>query len=201
MSNARAWIFRFLILIGIAGLVVSFAVLPWWSLKIDMVAGIEWPLSIHPYGLDNSQIWELMKSLPMGGKEGEMPVWFTEVMWVYFSLAFLALLAAIWFSFKNKQIGLFGKKFSLTSFLLFGVGVSYIVVIVAFVLVASMKLEAVGIQFLGETFVDLGHYAVWSVSTTTFGALRFGTYLTAATAVFLLILAFLRPLIVGKQQA
>ncbi len=201
MSSARVWIFRFLILIGIAGFVISFAILPWWSLSIDMVPGLQWPLSIHPYGLDDSAIWELMKSLPMGGEEAMMPAWFTPAMWLYFGLAVLALLAAIWFSFKNKQIGLFGKKFSLTSFLLFGVGVSYIVVIVAFVLVASMRLEAVGINFLGETFVDLGHYAVWSISTTTFGVLRFGTYLTAGTALFLLILAFLRPIIAGKQQA
>jgi hypothetical protein len=142
-----------------------------------------------------------MTSLPLGGAEAEMPVWFTPAMWLYFGIVVLALLAAIWFSFKNKTFGLFGKKFNLTSFLLFGVGVSYVVVIIAFILVASMRLKAVGIDFLGETFVELGSFAVWDISTTTFGALRSGTYLAGATALLLLILAFLRNLIVGKQES
>lgn len=200
MSNARIWIFRFLILIGIVGLVISFAILPWWSLAIDMVPGLEWPLSIHPYGLDDSAIWELMRSLPQGGAEADMPFWFTPAMWLYFGIVSLALLAAIWFASKNKQIGLLGKKFSLTSFLLFGVGVSYVVVMLAFYLVASARLAAVGIGFLGETYVELGSYAVWDIATTTFGALRFGFWLAAGTALFILILAFLRNIIVGRQE-
>jgi len=100
----------------------------------------------------------------------------------------------------NKLVWLV-KKFSLVSFLLLGVGLSYVVVIGAFVLVAGAKLKAIGMDLVGENFVSLGNYAVWVLETTTNSVLRFGLWLAAATGPFLVILALLRNKIVGKQQS
>ncbi len=199
MSTARLWLFRFLIIIGIAALVTSF-MLPWWSTHIKDMPGLVWAVSIHPYGLDASQMWEVLTLMPEGGHEADMPVWFTEAMWTYFGLVMVALFGTIWFAGKNKQFGLLGKKFNLTSFLLFAVGVSYIVVCIAFLLVASMRLKAIGMPLTGEVFVSMGTYSVWQLETSANSVLRFGFWLAVPVGPLFVLLGILRSKIAGNPQ-
>jgi len=199
MSTKRVWLFRLLIIIGIAALAFSWFQ-PWWSTHISQMPGTEWPVKIRPYGLDVAGFWEVITLLPQGGHEADMPVWFTPVMWVYFGLVCLVLVVSLFF-IKNKQIGLIGKKFNLSSFLLFGVGVSYILVAILAVVVASIRLKVIGLPLTGEVFLELGTYSIWELESTAFSTLRFGFWLAVATGPFLVLLGILRNKIVGKQQA
>jgi hypothetical protein len=200
MSTARVWLFRFLVVIGIAALVFSWFQ-PWWSTHVNAMPGTEWPVKIRPYGLDTAGFWEVLTLMPEGGHEADMPVWFTPVMWVYFGLAVLLLLAVLWFVGKNKKIGLLGRKFNLSSFLLFGVGISYIVVAILAVVVASIRLKAIGMTLTGEVFVQMGTYSVWELETTATSVLRFGYWLAVATGPFILLLGILRSKIAGNPQS
>ena len=200
MTNRRVWLFRILIVIATASLVAAWF-MPWWSASIKDIPAYKYPISIYPYGLDAHLMWEYLTIMPEGGAEAEMPAFFTPVMWLYFGLVVAALLIAAWLVNKDRNISLFRRKFNLSKFLMIVVGLSYMVVCGLAVIVASMRLGDIGINLVGYTFVNLGHYAVWTLETSVDAYLRFGYWLACGVGPFLIILALLRNRIVGRSTS
>ena len=90
MSNVRSWLFRGLIAIGIGGFVIAW-VMPWWGVTIQAL-GHDDMVRIYPYGLwNNLGGWGGFM-----GSAGDMPWFFSPLMWLYFGLVIAALLFAIW---------------------------------------------------------------------------------------------------------
>jgi hypothetical protein len=197
MSNARLWLFRFLVLIGIAGLAVTW-VLPWWTSYIEGNMFGTHTVAVHPTGLDGGGMEGYFAEMPQGGSEVAMPVWFTPAMWVFFGLLILALLAALWYSNRNKQVGLLGKKFNLSSLILSLGGVAYTFLVILAIVIAWVRVTALTIPFIGESYVNLGEYKLWYIEFVAHSNIRFAYWLALATGLFLVLLAFLRNKLVSR---
>jgi hypothetical protein len=188
MGNSRIWLFRGLVIIAIGLLLVSWF-LPWWSAQIAAI-NVTDPIVIHPWGLE----------MNMAGMEylmptnAEMPGWFAPIMWLYLGLAIAALLIGAWI--KDKSICLLGRKLNLSRWLIGIVGFSYIIVVIAAVIVAAIRTGDFGINLLGKTFVSMSHFAASNV----YSSLLFGYWLACAVGPLLILLALLRNKIVGKDK-
>jgi hypothetical protein len=189
MSNIRSWLFRGLVITGIAGVVTSW-LLPWWGVFI-WVLGDEDKVRIFPYGL-----WEGLGGWAgFMGSAAEMPAFFTPLMWLYLGLIVAALLFAIWKM--NKSIRLMGREFNLSRLLVGIVGLSYVVIILSFYFYAKMRVEEFGIDFIGTSYIIAG-ITVKSYATAGF---RPGLWLACGVAPYLILLSLLRNVIVGKPRA
>jgi hypothetical protein len=186
----RVWLFRILILIG-AGLMLYTWLQPWWSayvLELDVTA-----VDIYP--------WALVSYTPpeyaylISGADNALPVWYTPFMWVYISVCILALLGSLFISSK-KGLSLGKIRMSFNQLFPALVGLSYIGVVVAAVLVISANAATYYNAPLQGTIIvsiDSGTHSS-SVDTT----LMLGYWLACGTGPLLILLALLRNLVTGK---
>ena len=187
MSKFRSWLFRGLVVAGGGAMVTSW-LLPWWGCWV-MVLGNEDKVRIYPYGLWNN----------LGGWGGilgdaaDMPAFFTPLMWLYLGLCIAALLFAVWKM--NKSVRLLGRNFNLSRLLVGIVGLSYIGIILGFYFYSKMRVEAFsGMEYVGTTWIEAG---ITTKSYVT-SSLRTGFWMAWGVAPFLIILALLRNIIVGR---
>jgi hypothetical protein len=188
MSTLRSWLFRGLV-ITVAALMVASWLLPWWG-SWSMQIGRDDVVRIFPYGLWNN----------LGGWavfiEGisEMPVWFTPLMWLFLGLCIVGLAFALWKM--NKNVRLMGRNFNLSRLLIGIIGFAWVMVIIIFYFYAKMRVEAGGIQFIGESYLVFGIAG----KTYIFSGFRNGLYLACAVGPSFIILALLRNIIIGKTK-
>lgn len=191
MGNLRAWLFRGLTVIAAALMVVSF-ILPWWSSFIDEIQVTV--AKIFPYGLwlDIDEIGGYTYYIP----GYELPVWFTPVMWTYLGLCIVALIFSLFA--KEKTIKLGKLNMTLPQFLVGFVGLSYLVVDIVFVIVATVRVGSYfdGMPLLGEHYIVLDY----PVAGYAYSQFEIGFYLSIGVGLLLIILSLLRNRIIGKQN-
>jgi hypothetical protein len=196
MNTARVWIFRALVLIGIAAFVYSFFQ-PWWIAHTESsVAGIN-DVIIHPYGLEAGSLAGYFKLLPGGGAEVAVPQLLIIVIWIFFGAALAALLLGI--IFNKATIPLFGKRLNISRWAVGIVGLIYIVVCVAAMLFAMPKVAALNMPFVGSDWVHVGEFAMWKIELDVTAWIPFGYWLAVGTGVYLILLSIFRNKIVGKS--
>jgi hypothetical protein len=191
MVTFRAWLFRGLILIAAAFMVISF-ILPWWSSYIEELNVIV--AKIFPYGL-----WLNMDEI--GGYTYympgyQMPGWFTPAMWFYLGMCIVALIFSMFAKEKPIRLGKFNT--TLPQFLVGFIGLSYIVVDIVFVIVAAIRTGDFfgGMPLLGEYNIVL-QYPLAGVAHSQF---EMGFYLSIGVGLLLVILSLLRNKIIVKNN-
>lgn len=183
--NAKIWLFRFLTLIGVGFIIVSW-LLPWWNCQIEMID--KW-VRIHPWGLENN----------LGTYAGyidaaQMPSWFGPLMWGYLGLAIAALLLSMFV--KNKEVTFWKIKTTLPSILILIVGITYVIVAIVAAIFATIRLEDfAGMKLIGTYFIDWGY----PNQTDATGSLMLGYWLTYGAGIYCIILALLRNKITGLK--
>lgn len=191
MGSLRTWLFRGLILIASAFMVISF-ILPWWSSYIEEINEIV--AKIYPYGLwlNMDEIGGYMYYMPGAA----MPGWFAPAMWFYLGLCILALIFSMFA--KEKPISLGKLKMSLPQFVIGFVGISYLVVDIVFIIVASIRTGSFfgGMPLLGEFHINLGHL----LEGDAFSKFEIGFYLSCGVGLLLIVLSLLRNKLIGKHN-
>lgn len=186
MSNARVWLFRVLVII-VAGLMVWTWFQPWWSASVDGIG--EDVVTIHPYGLEENL--GALSELVAGAK---MPGWFAPLMWTFLGLSTAALLFGLFA--KEKSLNLIRLKLSLPKVIIGGIGLIYIVFVVAFVTIAAIRSgDFYDMRLIGDTFVSMGGPPAegWAHAN-----LLLSYWLACAVGPLLVILALFRNKIAGK---
>jgi hypothetical protein len=188
MSNKRVWLFRGLVLVGLGLILVSwFSV--WWRAEITMLNN--W-VQIRPYALEMDKF---IKGYLPGAK---LPDWLPPFVWTYFA-SILVCLAVSLFA-KEKILG-FGKiKFSLTTWLILYVGVSFIVCAVTAMVFASLEMSKFyGMTLLGEQTLEIDPES--HSFSAVYPKLEPGYYLAYVAGVYSIVLAFLGNRIKGKTPS
>ena len=197
MGNAKVWLFRFLVLVVIGLMLVSWF-MPWWSIEIyelgdDVVV-------IRPWGLEDNSESGYQPSgdeevLPVTLKGADMPVWFAPAMWTYLGIVVAALLFSLFV--KRKELKIWKIKSTLPSLIIGTVGFSYIVVVVLCVIVTAIRTgDFYGVHLMGYTYIDLGHYPYQSGAEA---GMKLGYWLSCAVGPLLIVLALLRNKIIGNK--
>lgn len=186
-ANARVWIFRFLVLVA-GGLLIYSWFQPWWSIDVYEIG--KNAVIIHPWGLEafldqKDYIWI---------ESAEMPAFFAPIMFTYLGLAIAALLLGM--LVKSKVLKIWKFNFTLSSFLIGVVGFSYIIVVVAAVVIAAIRTgDFWDVALIGESFIDLGEPYVSGAEA----GLKVGYWLACTSGLLLLLLGLFRNKIIGKK--
>jgi hypothetical protein len=185
MSSARTWIFAVLTLAG-TGLFLYSWFQPWWQayiVALDEIAAV-----IRPWGLESHMPMEYSAWLT----GAEMPPWFAAVAWAYLWLTTAALLFSLFVGEDRVALGRF--KPSLQKALVGGVGLSYILVVVACVIVISVRApEFYGASVVGTVLVSMSDHETSDVDTN----LLLGYWLACGVGPLLVVLALFRDKIKG----
>jgi hypothetical protein len=187
VSETKIWMFRFLVVIPAAIMLVSWF-LPWWTIDIEGFA--DKAAQIRPWGLE---LCGQMGGFAILMKGTEMPSWFGAFMWVFLGLCMLALVVGLFV--RGKEFG-FGKlKFSLSQILIGGVGIAYIVCGIVAAVYAGMRMKSTfDVPLQGRAFIDMGDPLIAYVDTY----LLPGYYLIFIAGFLFLVLAILRDKITGE---
>ncbi len=185
--NKRVWFFRIAILVLI-GLLLTSWFLPWWTCEIEMLKCNIW---IHPWGLSHNL------GVFAGYAHGaDMPIWFAPIMWAYLSICVIALIASLFIKDKIIKLGKF--SFKLPSLIIGLVGFSYIVVVVAAVIMAAIRTgDFYNTHLIGYTYVVLSEDT--HMESAAYTSLLTGYWLACAVGPSLLILSLLREKIIGNK--
>ncbi|HWQ84542.1 MAG TPA: hypothetical protein VN363_08255 [Anaerolineales bacterium] len=187
-SSVRSWIFRLLTLAGAAGMVYSWFQ-SWWSAYIETLDEIG--VAIYPYKMIISGT---LRDYPQWLVGAEMPVWFFPLMWVYLAVCVWLLLYSL-FTDSQDKVSLGKLKLSVPQILIGLAGLAYVVFVVVFPIVVSIRsADFYGVVLQGNVFISMNEHTESYVIT----ALQPGYWIAVGTAVYLVSLAFLRKLIVGK---
>jgi hypothetical protein len=184
------WLFRGLVLVG-AGLMLASWYSPWWGARISDLTGDN-HMVMHPWGVE---VTAAEIRTYANRSLYSMPSFFAPFMWFYLGLCMLALAASL---FVEKQITLGGFKLSLPQLLVGIVGLSYLIAVVAAFAIAQLRAGAGGVQFVGSSIVP---NPMTGGSTRFTGALKPGYWLAVGAGVWLVALAVLRNIIVGKARS
>ena len=111
--------------------------------------------------------------------------------------AFLAALLIAAF-IRDRNIRVLGRELNLSRWIIGIVGFSYIVVPVLAAIITKMRVEAIGIQFLGEAWANIGKLGLFDVILHANSSLQIGYWLACAVGPLLVILALLRNRIRGR---
>ncbi len=189
MSSSRVWLFRGLVVVAAALMVVVWF-MPWWVLDVAELG--KNVVTIHPWGLETAQALGGFEVLM---KRAAMPEWFAPMMWAYLGLCLIALVIGLFVRGKAFGIGKF--KLALGQILIAGVGISYIVAAIVMAVYASMRTaQFYEIPLQGHAVVDLGDPVIATVDTS----LALGWYLIYVVGIVLVVLGLLRDRITGKAQ-
>ena len=181
--NARAWLFRGLVLIA-AGLMVFTWFMPWWEANVVILEGAN--VVIHPWGLTNTL--DFFVSYIEGA---DMPGWFKYVMFAYLAIAVIALFSSMFL--KNKTVKILRLKFTLPQLIILIVGISYIVVLVTAAIFAAIRTgDFWGMHLLGNTLIIIN-----DLESDVIAGFLPGYYLAYFTGIFMVIISLLRNKITG----
>jgi hypothetical protein len=188
LASLRVWLFRILVLAG-AGVLLYSWFQPWWQAYVVELQQIA--IIIHPWALESFVPPDYAFML-VGS---EMPVWYAPFIWIYLGLCIAALLYSLFAS--EKRVGLGRFRLSLPKVLIMGVGLSFIVIVAAAVIVISIR----GQDFwhaplIGRIHIAFEEFEHSYVETS----LLFGYWLACGVGPFLIILALLRNKIMGKPK-
>jgi hypothetical protein len=187
MGNARTWLYRAMVLLVIALMVVSW-LLPWWR---AVIVAIDNYVQIRPWGLETD-----LGTYASYISSAQMPGWFAPFMWAYLGIAVLAVLVSLFL--KDKAFKIWKFKFNLPTFITGLVGVSYIIVAITAVVFAIISIADfyIPINFIGHSFFTLEH----PVESDVEASLQLGYWLACAAGPLLVALALLRNKIIGKKE-
>lgn len=187
-SSVRSWIFRLLTLAG-AGLMLYTWFQRWWSAYIETLDEIG--VAIYPYKM---VISGTLRDYPQWLVGAEMPKWFFPLMWVYLAVCLWLLFYSL-FTDDQDKVSLGKLKLSVPQILIGLAGLAYVVFVVVFPIVVSIRsADFNGVVLQGNVFISMNEHTESYVIT----ALTQGYWIAVGTAVYLVALAFLRKLIVGK---
>jgi len=179
MVISRIWIFRGLVAVAAALMVVSF-IKPWWTAGLNIVA-FEDPMRIYAYGFRHS-----LDELAAWVATDETPFFQTVLAFVYLGTSVSLVMLSTWLKGRKGQI------------LLGTVGLVYIAyVLIAIYIVVTNRIDDYNIALQGHSITS-----EWAgdESVESFSRLRFGYYLALATGISMVVLAVLRKFILGRQD-
>ena len=188
-SDGKSWLFRFLVIVAVGIMLVSWF-MPWWTIDIEGFATDA--AQIRPWGLE---LCDQIGGFAILLKGTEMPSWFGAFMWVYLSLCMLAILVGLFVPEKKFS---FGKiKFTLSQFLIGGVGFSYVFAGIVAAVYAGIRMKSTfNVPLQGRAFIDMGDPLIAYADTR----LLPGYYLIYVAGLSLLALALLRNKITGAEN-
>lgn len=193
MSSARNWIFRILTLAGAGAMLYSWFQ-PWWTVYVVELR--ENGVTIFPHGM---QFSSTLQDYPQWLVGSEMPAWFWPMMWVYLGLCMAALLIGMFASDKIR-LGVGKLGLSLPQVLIGGVGVSFIVFVVVFVVVLSMRLPAFyDAPLQGSIFIRMEEHEGQAQSYIDTG-FQTAFWIACIAGPYLAVLGLLRNKIIGKPK-
>ncbi len=144
MSNKRIWLFRGLVVVAIALILASWFS-PWWRADITMLNN--W-VQIRPYALEMDSF--IRGFLPAA----KLPDWMPPFVWTYFAAVMVALVVSAFV--KDKILGVGRVRFSLPTWLISGVGVTFIGCAVIAMVYAAMEMSKFyEMQLLGEQMLQI----------------------------------------------
>lgn len=188
-GGAGAWIFRILLVAAAAFMVYSWFQ-PWWSADVAVIQGTD-DLVLRPWGI------EAVGPVRMAADPAlyEMPAFFTPMVWTYFAVAMLALLASL---FVNVKFSLGPIKLPLAATLIALVALSYLVTVGLAYWIGDMRATGMDIKFIGQSeYTD----PMSSRKVGMEAVLRDGYWYALYAGVALLVLALVRFLFVRKWRA
>ncbi len=186
-SGMRVWLFRVLVLAAAALFVVSW-VIPWWRSNIQE-SGLF--VQIRPWGLEHN----LGNFVIYMGGDPNMPGFFAPLMWAYLVVAVAALLVSLFL--KERIIKISKFAFPLPQFLIFVVGLSYIIFVLVFLIYAYIRVSALGVEFLGISYVTIPEFHLGAESISDFEP---GFKVACFVGPLCVVLALLRDKIIGKAR-
>jgi hypothetical protein len=189
-SNVRTWLFRGLVVVAAAFLVVTWF-MDWWTGDCAEISSRA--VVVHPWGLEDN-----LGFMSFAVDDARMPGWFAPAMFAYLGLALLALLISLFV--KDRVIKLWKFKLALPSLVIGLVGLSYILVPVVAILYMTVRMKGFygGIPLQGHITIPLEAGSMEGHITTS---LEIGYYLAYAAGALLVILAVLRNRILGRKLA
>ena len=187
MSINRVWLFRSLVIVAI-GLILLSWFMPWW--RADIIMLNNWA-QIRPYGL------ELDPFTAGYFPSAKMPAYFAPLIWTYFAIIMILMVFSL---FVKDRILRLGKiKISLQKLIIFGVGVSFIVVAVLATIVAAIRTgDFYGLKLLGQQTVIINPDE--DIESAADAYFKFGYYMAYIAGLFCIVLAFIRDRITGKKN-
>jgi len=141
-GGAGAWIFRILLVAAGAFMVYSWFQ-PWWSADIAVFPGTD-DLVLHPWGIETIPQVRVAADPALY----QMPGFFGPFVWTYFTVAMLALLAAL---FVNVQIPLGRVRLPLAALLIIAVGLSYALAPTIAYYIGDMRASGMDMKFIGRS--------------------------------------------------
>ncbi len=196
MTISRVWLFRVLVL-AVAGLMLLSWFWDWWHVNIYEIR--DRAVVIHPWGLEKNVGAEYGTLI----KDADMPPWFAPFMWSFLGVCMLALLIGMFVKDTPVRLGRLGaivprwlKRLPLPAWLIFGVGVAYIVcVIVAIVYAKIRTAQFWDLQLIGYSFIDLGYPYVSGADA----GMQIGYWLACIVGPLFVILALYRHKILARK--
>lgn len=146
MNKNRVWIFRGLVVAGIALILVSwFSV--WW--RADILMWQDRFAQIRPYALEMDPF---IKGYMPGAR---LPDWMPPFVWTFFAGIMLCMVVGMFAP--AKLLGIWKIKFTLPTWLIAGVGVAFIVCAVVMAVYASIEMANVfpGMQLVGLQTLEI----------------------------------------------
>ena len=189
-NPARVWVFRGLVAAGTGWLLYSWFQ-PLWSLDIAMLGPDR--VIVRPWGEQaNLGSWNVVFDIP------QMPAFFEPFAWTYLGLCVLVLIASMFV--KDRHVRLARFSLSLPRAMIGAVGFGYIAVpaIATLALLYNLnqfEVDGVTVPLQGTVHLDFGQ--PWASNVTS--NLREGYWLAWGAGAFLIILALLRPRIIGRS--
>jgi hypothetical protein len=187
MRSIRSWIFGILTLGG-AGVLLYTWFQPWWQAYIEELQ--QNGVVIFPHAM---QISGTLRNYPQWLVGAEMPSWFFPLMWVYLGVCLIALFMSLFFT--EEWVGVGKRQFSLAQLLIGFAGLAYIIFVVVFPIVISMRApDFHGVPLQGSVFISMNEHTESFVVST----LQPGYWIACVVGPFLLALALFRDKIIGK---
>jgi hypothetical protein len=157
-------------------------------------------VQIRPYGLEHN----LGNYVQYMGGDPRMPGFFAPLMWAYLIIALAVLLVGIFVKDIPVRLGKLGSRLprwlmrlSLPQWLIGGVGVSYIVFVLVFLVYAYIRVSAIGVQFVGESYITIPEFELGAEAISAFEP---GFWLACVVGPSLLALGLLRNKIIGNPK-
>ena len=187
-SSVGRWIFGGVTLVALA-LILYTWYQPWWVAYIEELK--QNGVMIYPHAMN---ILGTLRDYPQWIVGAEMPVWFWPAMWIYLLICVFSLLAS--FLFKNEYFMWGKKKVYMDQFLVGLIGFGYIVFVIVFPLVISIKAPQFGgVKLQGHVFISMDEHTESFVNT----ALQPSYWIACFIGPVLMLMAFFRNKILGKS--
>lgn len=190
LIGLRLWLFRGMVLAG-AGFMLFSWYSPWWGASISDLLGRDHML-MRPWGVE-----VIASEIRVYSNQAlySMPAFFAPLMWTYLGLCMVALAISL---FVEKQIFLGRFRPSFPQVLIGLVGLSYLIAVATAFAIAQIRGGAGGVDFVGTSLVL---NPMTGSNTRFIGELKLGYWSAIGAGAFLVALAGLRNLIVGKARS